>query len=411
MICAFLFAATTINLMSRQVFGILAGDLQHRFDWSELQYGYIVAAFQLAYSIGLVAVGRVIDRVGTRIGYAAMIAIWSLVTIAHVFVRTTIGFCAVRFLMGLSEAGNFPASTKSTAEWFPQVERSFVAGIINAGTNMGVIAAALLVPWLSIRYGWQSAFVATGVLGLLWCWWWLAGYRSPDEHPKISAAEYRLITGGLAKNTREPKLVPWKPLLRSRQLWAFTAAKCLVDPVWFFYLSWLPKFLMSTYHLPGTGLSLPLIVVYVCSDVGSIAGGWLPSVFFRRGYAMSRARKLAMLPCALAVLPMMYGAHFNSLWLTVWMVGIALAAQQGWSSNVYALASDLFPSSAVASVVGFGSMAGSLSASLLAVITGWVLQTTGSYTPLFIYAASAYLIAFGILQWLVPNLERAQLET
>jgi ACS family hexuronate transporter-like MFS transporter len=408
MICAFLFGATTINLMNRQVFGILAGDLQQRFHWNEAQYGYIVGAFQLAYAIGLVAVGRLIDRIGTRAGYALMIGVWSLVTICHVFVRTAIGFCGIRFLLGLSEAGNFPASTKSTAEWFPPSERSLIAGIINAGTNMGVIAAALLVPWLSIRYGWQSAFVVTGVVGLIWCAWWWYGYRSPAEHPKISRSEYKLITGNdeLATQATKQPMIPWVRLLRYKQLWAFTFIKFLVDPVWFFYLSWLPKFLSKSFHLPAVGLSLPLVLIYLCSDVGSVTGGWLPSVFLRMGFSMPRARRMTMLPCALAVMPMVFASHFHSLWLTVAIAGLALAAVQGWSANVYAIASDLFPNNAVASVVGFGSMAGSVGASIFAVTTGWILQTSGSYLPLFIYSACAYIVAFGIIQWLVPNLER-----
>ena len=415
LICALLFGATTINLMNRQVFGILAPDLQHRFEWTEVQYGYLVAAFQLAYSFGLVAVGRLIDRFGTRLGYATIIGLWSLVTIAHGFVRTALGFGIVRILLGLSEAGNFPAAAKGTAEWFPIRERSLVAGIMNAGTNMGVIAAALLVPWLSIRYGWQSAFVVTGFFGVVCCGWWWFSYRTPDQHPRVSAAEYALITGNQAKLGAVPresrKLVPSHKLLRTRQLWAFTIAKFLVDPVWFFYLSWLPKFLNKTYHLPVAGLSLPLVIIYLCSDMGSIVGGWWPGVLVRAGKSMSHARRRVMLPCALAVLPMVFGSHIHSLWLVVAMIGIALAAQQGWSANVYAIASDLFPNNSVASVVGFGSMAGSIAAALFAVVTGWILQTTGSYLPIFIYSASAYLVAFGILQWLVPNLERAELTT
>lgn len=407
LICALLFGATTINLMNRQVFGILAPDLQHRFQWSEVQYGYLVAAFQLAYSFGLVAVGRLIDRFGTRLGYAAIIGIWSLVTIAHGFVRTALAFGLVRILLGLSEAGNFPAAAKGTAEWFPTRERSLVAGIMNAGTNMGVIAAALLVPWLSIHYGWQSAFAVTGLFGVIWCAWWWFSYRTPDQHPRVSASELSFITGNQHKLTRS--LVPAHKLLRTRQLWAFTIAKFLVDPVWFFYLSWLPKFLYKTYHLPVAGLSLPLVIIYLCSDMGSIGGGWWPGIFVAKGMAMSRARRRVMLPCALAVLPMVFGSHIHSLWLMVAMIGVALAAQQGWSANVYAIASDLFPTNSVASVVGFGSMAGSISAALLAAATGWILQTTGSYTPIFLYAATAYLMAFGILQWLVPNLERAEL--
>jgi len=326
-------------------------------------------------------------------------------------VRTAAGFFLIRLLLGLSEAGNFPAAMKGTAEWFPASERSFVAGIINAGTNMGVIAAALLVPWLSIRYGWQSAFVVTGVMGLAWALWWWLGYRVPGRHPRLSRAEQRWIEEGKA-NPAETSVVerlPWFHLLGYRQLWAFTLAKTLVDPVWFFYLSWLPKFLYKTYHLPTLGLSLPLVLVYMASDLGSIAGGWLPGLLMRRGHSLTKARKMAMLPCAIAVLPMLFGSHFHSLALTVAMMGLALAAQQGWSANVYALAGDLFPAGAVASVVGFGSMAGSLAATLMAVITGWVLQLTGSYTPLFVYAGLAYLGAFAILQIMIPRFSRIEL--
>lgn len=410
MICAFLFGATTINLMNRQVFGILAGDLQGLFHWDEVQYGYIVGAFQLSYAIGLAAAGRFIDRIGTRVGYAMMIGVWSLVTIAHVLIRTTIGFLTIRFLLGLSEAGNFPAAVKSSSEWFPARERSFIAGIINAGTNMGVIAAAVIVPWLSVRYGWQSAFFVTGILGVLWCVWWWIGYRDPDQHPGLSESEYALIRDGAENSVQENgyELVPWVRLLGYKQLWAFALVKILVDPVWFFYLSWLPKFLFQTFHLPAVGLSAPLVVIYIASDLGSIAGGSLPSFFLRKGCAMAGARRRSMLPCAVAAMPMVYGAHFHSLGLTVAAVGLALAAHQGWSSNMYGMVSDLFPSTSVASVVGFGSMAGSVSAALFAVVAGWVLQKTGSYTPLFIYGASSYTVAFVILQWLVPRLDRIE---
>ena len=409
-ICAFLFGATTINLLNRQVFGILAGDMQRMFGWSEIQYGYIVGAFQLSYAVGLVLSGRLIDRLGTRVGYALMIGVWSLVTIAHVLVRTAIGFLGVRFLLGLAESGNFPAAIKSTAEWFPAKERSLVAGTINAGTNMGVIAAALLVPWLSSRYGWQSGFAATGILGLLWCVWWWIGYRSPEEYPGLSESEYLLITDGASRSAtnNQQNTVPWVKLLRYKQLWAFTLVKMLVDPVWFFLLSWLPKFLFHTFHLPAIGLSLPLVIMYISSDLGSVIGGYVPSIFLRRGSSMASARRRAMLPCAIAVVPIVYGAHFSSLWVTVAFVGLALAGVQGWSSNMYGIVPDLFPSNSVASVVGFGSMVGSVSAALFAVIAGWVLQRTGSYTPLFVYCAGTYIVAFCILQLLVPRLEKIE---
>jgi ACS family hexuronate transporter-like MFS transporter len=410
-ICALLFGVTTINLLNRQVFGILAADLQRIFNWNEVDYGYIVGAFQLSYALGLALAGWFIDRVGTRIGYAMMIGIWSLVTIAHMFVRTTLGFLSIRFLLGLSEAGNFPAAIKSSSEWFPARERSLVAGIINAGTNLGGIAAALLVPWLTVRYGWQSAFAATGVLGLLWCVWWSIAYRDPENHPRLSKSEYALIQDGrsISTETKSQQKVSWIRLLRFKQTWAFALVKMTVDPVWFFFLSWLPKFLYQTFHLPIIGLSLPLVVVYIASDIGSVVGGYLPVVFLRRGHTMAAARRRAMLPCAIAVIPMIYGSHYNSLWLVVAGAGLALAGAQGWSSNAFAMVPDLFPSNSVGSVVGFGSMVGSVSAAIFAVIAGWVLQATGSYTPLFIYCACSYLIAFGIIQLLVPRLERADI--
>lgn len=407
-----LFGATTICLLNRQVFGILASDLEHRFNWNEAEYGYIVGAFQLSYAIGMVLVGRFIDRVGTRLGYALIIGLWSLVTAAHALVHTVAAFFIVRLLLGFTEAGNFPASIKGTAEWFPASERSFVAGMINAGTNMGVIAAALLVPWLSIHYGWQSSFVVAGILGLLWSVWWWKSYRAPSEHPRLSRAELALISdadpGEPGRASGEPPL-PWIRLLGYKQLWAFTIAKGMVDPVWFFYLSWLPKLLYHEYHLSPTGLSLPLVIVFIASDVGSVLGGWLPSLFMRWGKPLATARRMAMIPCALAALPMLYGSHLHSLWLTVSLLGLAVAAQQGWSANVYAIASDWFPRNAVASVVGFGSMAGSLTATLMAVVTGWVLQITGSYSSLFIYCALAYSLAFMVLQGMVPRYSRIQL--
>ncbi|WP_044174050.1 MFS transporter [Flectobacillus major] len=401
-VCALIFSATTINLLDRQVLGILASDLQKKIGWTELEYGYIVSAFQFSYAIGMALVGRLLDKVGTRLGYTLSIALWSLASMAHAFVGSAWGFGIARIFLGISEAGNFPAAIKATAEWFPAKERSIVAGIINAGSNMGVIVAALAVPFLAIHWGGQTAFLATGILGMaVSAWVWLF-YRVPQQHSKVSKEELAYIE---QDSVIQDEPIKWTKLLSYRQLWAFTIMKFLIDPVWYFYLYWLPKFLDKAFGIPLGKLSLPLMTVYLLSDVGSIAGGWFPTWLIKRGYSLHKARRTAFLVCAMAVLPMFFGTYYTNLWIAVILVGIALAAQQAWSSNAYTLVSDLFPSNAVASVVGFGSMAGALGGVLFSMIIGWVLNQTGSYAPLFAYAASAYFIAFGVLSWLVPKIE------
>ncbi|RDS84504.1 MFS transporter [Dyella monticola] len=407
-VCAMLLAATTINYIDRQVLGVLAPFLQQNFGWSELDYSYIVTAFQAAYAIGLLGTGAIIDRFGTRIGYALAIGVWSFAAMAHSLAVGVVSFAAARFALGLGESGNFPAAIKAVAEWFPQRERALAAGIFNAGSNIGAIVAPALVPIIASRLGWQAAFLFTGVLSATWVTVWLITYRTPDKQPKLSAAERDYIG-------REPSApsvrIPWSRLLRHRQAWALAAAKFITDPIWWFFLFWLPKFLHSEYGLTLLGLGAPLIAIFLLADVGSVAGGWVAGRLIRRGWSVNRARKGTMLLCALLVVPVVFAAKASHLWVAVALIGLATAAHQGWSANVYTMASDMFPRHAVASVVGIGGFAGAVGGMLISTAIGLLLQFTGSYLPVFFMAGSAYLIALAVVHGLVPRLEPALLET
>ncbi len=406
-ICALLFFITTLNYMDRQVLGVLAPELQRAIGWNEIQYGNIVTAFTGAYAVGLLLAGRFIDRVGTRIGYAVAIAIWSFATIGHSLARTVIAFAIARFLLGLSESANFPAAIKTVAEWFPRKERALATGIFNSGANIGAIVAPAVVPWIAFNWGWQWAFVCLGTLSALWVLPWMAIYRRPEAHPKVTVAELNYIQSDPPEPTAT---VPWSRLLPHRQTWALILGKFLTDPIWWFFLFWLPKFLNTQYGLSLTQLGWPLVIVYTMSMAGSIYGGWLPARFLKMGWSLNRARKTSMLICALAVSPIMFGATAGKLWLAVALVGLATAAHQGWSANLYTMASDMFPKRAVASMVGIGGFGGAIGGMMIATFTGLILQWTGSYVPMFVIAGSAYLIALVIIQLLVPKLEPAKVE-
>lgn len=409
-VCAMLFFATTKNYMDRQVLGILATELQTKIGWNEAEYGYIVSAFQAAYAIGMVFAGWFIDRVGTRVGYALMMLVWSLASAAHALASTVMTFAICRFFLGLGEGGNFPAAIKTTAEWFPRKERALATGIFNAGTNLGVIIAALTVPYIDIHYGWRAVFVFMGALGLVWLVWWWTRYRSPDQQPRLTAQERAYIRAGQEEDgarVNEPS-PHWRALLPLRQTWAFSVAKFLTDPVWWFYLYWLPKFLEHKYGVDLVHIGPPLVAVYLISDLGSIAGGWLPASLLRRGATLAKARTLPMLISGLCVLPVMFAGYAKYEWVAVGLIGLAAAAHQAFMANLFTTPSDMFPSSAIASVVGIGGMAGAIGGVLMAIAAGQVLQWTGSYIPLFLYAGCAYLIALGLLLLLAPGLRRVQ---
>ena len=406
-ICALLFASTTINYVDRQVFGVLAPELQKTVGWSEVEYGYIVTSFQAAYAIGLLSVGGIIDKVGTRLGYALSIVLWSLAAMSHSLVSTVMGFGIVRFMLGLGEAGNFPAGIKTVAEWFPRKERAFATGIFNSGTNVGAILAPLIVPSIATRYGWQYAFLFTGLFSALWLVAWWTIYRPPAQHPQLGAAELAWIRSDPDEPTTR---IPWRDLLKHRQTWAFLIGKFFTDPIWWMFLFWLPKFFSSKHNLKLTELGAPLIIIYVAADIGSIAGGWLASRLIQRGWTVNRARKAVMLGCAVAVTPVVFAANIEGVWSAVALIGLATAAHQGWSANLFTTASDMFPRRAVASVVGIGGFGGSVGGMLIANVVGFVLQMTGSYVSVFAIAASAYLIALGLMHLLVPRMEPALID-
>ena len=407
-VCALLLAATTLNYIDRQVLGVLAPFLQNQIGWNEIEYGYIVTAFQCAYAIGLLCAGAIIDRFGTRIGYALSIGIWSLAAMSHTLAASVLGFALARFALGLGEAGNFPAAIKTVAEWFPRRERALATGIFNSGSNIGAIVAPMVVPLIAVAWGWQAAFLFTGVLSATWLATWLLTYRTPERQPKLSPAELAYIQSDPAEPTTR---VPWATILHHRQAWAFIVGKFMTDPIWWFLLFWLPKFLHSTYGLSLLELGLPLIAIYVTADVGSIAGGWLAGYLIRRGWSANRARKGAMLACALCVVPIVFAANARHMWVAVALIGLATAGHQGWSANLFTLASDLFPRRAVASVVGIGGFAGAVGGMLIATFAGFLLQATGSYVPLFIMAGSAYLLALLAVHALAPRLQPAALGT
>lgn len=407
-VCALLFFATTINYIDRQVLGILAPTLQHEIGWNEIEYGYIVTAFQAAYAVGLLLVGRLMDLVGTKIGYSLAMVVWSVAAMAHALARSAFGFGAARFALGLGEAGNFPAAIKTVAEWFPKKERALATGIFNAGSNVGAIAAPLIVPWLTITYGWQEAFIVTGAIGFLWLIFWIALYEVPAKNKRLSKAEFDFIHSDPPESLEK---VHWLKLMTYRQTWAFMIGKFLTDPVWWFYLYWVPKFLNKEYGLTLEGLGLPLIIIYLVADVGSIGGGWLSSSFIKRGWSVNRGRKTAMLICAVSVIPIMYASQADSVWLAVGLLGLATAAHQGWSANLFTTTSDMFPRRAIGSVVGLGGMAGSIGGMMIATATGFILEMTGSYMVLFILAGLLYLIALLVFQLLVPKLEPLKLES
>ena len=409
-ICALLFFATTINYIDRQVLGILATDenFKRTIGWNEAEYGYVNTAFQAAYAIGLLVVGNLMDRFGTRKGFSFAIVFWSVAAMLHSLARSAVGFGVARFALGLGEAGNFPAAIKTVAEWFPKKERALATGIFNSGSNVGAIVAPLSVPWIAVNYGWQWAFIITGALGFVWLIFWLMAYRRPEEHPKLSPAELAHIQSDPAEPTTK---IPWGRLFPHRQTWAFAFGKFMTDPIWWVYLFWLPKFLNTNYGLNITQIGIPLVVIYVAADVGSIGGGWLSGALIKRGWTVNRARKTAMLVCAVSVVPIMFAANASNLWVAVGLVSLSAAAHQGWSANIFTMASDMFPRRAVGSVVGIGGMAGSVGGMLIATTVGLILQYTGSYLPIFIIAGSAYLVALLVIHLLAPRLEPADVES
>src|SRR5216110_1791626 len=402
-VVALLFGATTVNYIDRQVLAILAPTLTRELGWRETDYASILSWVSFAYGVGLLGMGRFLDRIGVRRGLACSVGLWSLAAMGHALVRTITGFSVARALLGIGESGNFPAGVKAVAEWFPKRERALATGIFNAGSNVGVVLAALLVPWIALALGWRWAFVATGALDLVWLAVWLRFYRQPSEHPRLSDVELAWIRSDSVEPAGH---VPWRSLLTRRQTWAFIVGKALTDPVWLFYLFWLPKFLDAAFGVRLAGLAAPLVVIYVAADVGSITGGWMSGALIKRGWSVNRGRKTALLIAALCIVPTMFAPAASRLWVAVSIVSVAAGAHQWWSANLYTTVSDMFPRHAVGSVVGLGGLAGMLSAFAFQRFTGALLEATGgSYSPIFAVLGVAYVGALALLHLLAPRLE------
>ncbi|HZE42996.1 MAG TPA: MFS transporter [Steroidobacteraceae bacterium] len=403
-----LFAATSINYVDRQIIGVLKPTLQLEFGWTESSYGDVVFWFQAAYALGYLGFGRVIDKIGARVGYAAVVALWTAAHIAHALVGSVGGFIAVRFALGLGESGNFPAGLKAIAEWFPKQERALATGIFVSGTNVGAIITPLIVPFITYRWGWRAAFIVTGSFSLIWLILWLRIYRRPQEHSKVSAGELAFINSDSSANPGGPLAVTnmtWRTLLRVPETWAYALARFLIDPIWWMFLFWLPDFFAKRYSLDLAHFGPPLVVVYLVSDVGSISGGWLSSRLIRLGYTVNRARKLTMLLASVLVMPVMLAMHADNLWLAVAIVGVATAGHQAFSATLYTFPSDVFPKQAVGTVVGIGGTAGAIGGMLMAKYAGWVLDGIGSYTPIFIVAGTVYTLALIVVHALSPRLK------
>ncbi|MGV8096810.1 MAG: MFS transporter [Mangrovibacterium sp.] len=415
-ICALVFFATTVNYLDRQVISLLKPILEKEFNWTETDYSNVVIAFQIAYAIGFAGFGRIIDKMGTKLGYALSLTLWSLSAMGHALAKTTFGFCVARASLGLSEGGNWPAAIKTIAEWFPKKERALATGIFNSGANVGAIVAPLTVPLIAVIWGWQEAFIITGGIGLIWLFFWFIFYEIPEKQKKLSKKEYIYIHSD-SDNEPDEEKVKWIKLLGFRQTWAFILGKFMTDPIWWFLLFWLPSFLTNEYGMTGTQVSLPLAVVYTMSAVGSIGGGWLSGYLIKKGWQVFKARKISMLVFAICVIPVLSAQAIGKInpWLAVLVIGIATSCHQGWSANIYTLSSDMFPKKAVGSIVGLGGMAGAVGGILLARFTGVLLdhyKISGhieiGYYIMFIVSGLSYLLAWFIMHFLTPKMKKVE---
>lgn len=424
-ICGLIFFATTINYLDRAVISLLKEPLSREFGWNDGDYANIEIAFKLFYAIGMLAAGRLIDKLGTRIGYALATFFWSIAAVCHALASGVWSFAIVRAALGVTEAGNFPAAIKATAEWFPKKERAFATGIFNSGSNIGAIVAPLSVPFIAEYWGWKWAFIITGALGFIWIILWLKYYEIPSKQKRLKKPEYDYIHSDLDEaqlsdeRVDKPAKISWGRLLGFKQTWAFVVGKFLTDPIWWFYLFWLPDFLNSQYGLKGTAVALPVAVVYMMSTIGSIGGGWIPMNLIRNNWPVFKARKTSMLIYAFCVIPIVFAQILGrvDMWLAVIVIGIAAAAHQAWSANIFTTVSDMFPKRATASVTGLGGMFGGLGGILLSLLVQKNLfvhyrsigQIEVAYYIMFFICGSAYLIAWVIMHFLVPKMKPVNL--
>ncbi|MBP6827743.1 MAG: MFS transporter [Saprospiraceae bacterium] len=417
-VVALLFFATTINYLDRQVIGLLKPTLEKELSWTETDYSNVVMAFSAAYAFGLLVFGRVVDKIGTKKGYTIAIIGWSVAAIGHAFARSTFGFGVARAALGLGEAGNFPTAIKVIAEWFPKKERALATGIFNSGANIGAVVAPIMVPWILGLWGWQEAFIITGAIGFVWLIFWRIFYEVPAEHPQLSRAEFDYIHSDAAETGEEPeKPVQWLQLFRVRQTWTFFFGKLLTDPIWWFFLFWLPSYFSSAFQIDLKKPSLELAIVYTATTIGSIGGGYLSGFFIGRGMPVFRARKTAMLIFACCVLPVIFARYAANVWVAVGLISLAAAAHQAWSANIYTTASDMFPKKAISSVIGIGGMAGAVGGILFPLLVGRILDhyktagnITAGYNLLFMFGGFAYLLAWGVMHLFSPRMEQVKID-
>jgi ACS family hexuronate transporter-like MFS transporter len=416
-VCGLLFLATTINYIDRQVIGLLKPTLELEFNWTESDYANIVMAFAACYALGFIIFGNIIDKIGSKIGYSISIVVWSVAAMLHAVVKTTLGFGMVRGLLGLGEAGNFPAAVKAVAEWFPKKERALATGIFNSGTSIGAVVAPVMVPWILGLYGWQEAFLITGALGFVWLIFWWLFYEIPSRHKKISPEEFELIHSDHDPDSSHTGSIKWSRLLSIKQTWVFIIGKLLTDPVWWFFLFWLPSYFSSTFNLDLKKPSMHLVIVYAATTIGSIAGGYLSSYLIRKGWPVLKARKTALLSAAICVLPILLARFATDIWVAVGIISIAAAAHQAWSSNIFTIVSDMVPKKAVSSVVGIGGMTGSIGSTFFPLLVGFILDyyklagnITAGYNIIFIICGFAYIIAWLIIHILTSRMKPVRLQ-
>jgi MFS transporter, ACS family, hexuronate transporter len=418
LICALLFAATGLLYVDRQTLGFLKPALSAQYGWDQADYAAIVRCFMICYAIGFVLFGRLIDTIGAKLGYVIAVVIWTAAHLACAVLGflppsiMLVSFMVTQGILGLGQSGNFPAALKAVAEWFPQRERAFAIGIFNAGSNVGAIITPLIVPFVMLTFGWQWAFVATGALSLLWLFFWIPIYGTPSESTRVSKAELAYIE---SDKYIPVKQLPWLKVLRVKETWAYALGKFLTDPVWFFYTFWLPPYFLETYKDQAgniAGVALPVIVIYIISDVGSVFGGWMSSAMIKSGLSVNVSRKLSMLICAFCVLPVAFGTMlFHDMWVSTFIIGIAAAAHQAFSANLMALTSDLMPKAAVGSCSGIGGTAGAVGGIVMTLGVAAALKSMGGYSSVFLVAGLIYFLAVLVIHVLSPRLAPAKMAT